>query len=128
MPADPSENRGRNASARPEATRLIVVASSPVALGFGLLGIETVADATPEQLERLLDDLVAHQESALLFVEEKLARGEGTWLRYVRDESSNIVLVEIPQLHGAREHESALEALIRKALGRSSGKAHADGG
>jgi vacuolar-type H+-ATPase subunit F/Vma7 len=86
-----------------DAARVIVMASAPVAVGFGLLGVELVRDATEEALERLLEELVSHRQSALVFVETTLTRSNGRWLTYVREVSSNVLLVELPPLGGVRE-------------------------
>lgn len=116
----PLDAPASNAPPTLDRARFVVLASAPVAVGFGLLGIESIADATEDELEQLLEKLVTHRQSAMVFVEENLARGGGRWLTYVRDQSTSVILVEIPGLKGAQEHESAIEGLIRVALGLSS--------
>lgn len=128
MSAQAPGDRRPNAPAAPESTRFIVMASAPIAVGFGLLGIETHADATPEQLEQVLEELVVRRQSALVFVEGELARGDGRWSRLVRDQSCTIVLVELPPLHAGADYHFAIEDRIAEVLGPSSLEHTTDGG
>jgi vacuolar-type H+-ATPase subunit F/Vma7 len=112
MSASTSSEHAARAST--DAARVIVMASPPVAVGFRLLGVELTGDATVEALERLLEELVSHHQSALVFVETTLTRSNGRWLTYVREVSNNILLVELPPLRNVREQPS------KDALGRTS--------
>jgi len=127
MSAEAPQDRP-NVPAAPAPARFIVMASAPIAVGFGLLGVEWHADPTPDQLEQLLEELVDRRQSALVFVEEKLARGEGRWSRHVRDQSCNILLVELPPLHVGPGYRSAIDERIAGVLGSSSLEPTNDGG
>ena len=81
-------------------TRMIALGSAALTDGFSLIGIETVADATAEQLENLLAELVRRQEKALVFLEHNLARSQGPWLRRVREEGGRVVIAEKPEMFG----------------------------
>lgn len=91
--------------------------SAALAEGFGLIGVETYANATPEILELLLAELTKRQEKALLFIEHDLARSGGPWLARVRDQGGRIVVVEIPQLHAPRAYHPMVEDLVKNLLG-----------
>ena len=99
------------------STRLIALGSAPLMDGFSLIGIETVRNATPEMLEELLAGLVRRQEKALVFLEERLARGDGPWLRRVREEGGRIVITELPPLHAPEDYHPPVEDLVRALLG-----------
>lgn len=99
------------------ATRMIALGSAALTEGFSLIGIETVADATAEQLENLLADLVRRQEKALVFLEHHLARSEGPWLRHVREEGGRIVIAEVPPLHAPGDYHPQVEDVVRAILG-----------
>lgn len=107
-----------HSSARP--TRIIAMGGAALAEGFGLIGVETHANATPELLESLLAELVKRQENALLFIEHDLARSAGPWLARVRDRGGRIVVVEIPQLHAPRAYHPMVEDLVKSVLGPAS--------
>jgi vacuolar-type H+-ATPase subunit F/Vma7 len=82
------------------AARVMVMASAPIAEGFALLGIEAVPDATPEQLERVLEELFHRKQQALVLLDSRLGRSGGKWLKRVREESNRVIVVEIPGLLG----------------------------
>lgn len=107
-----------HSAARP--TRIIAMGSAALAEGFALIGVETHANATPEELESLLASLVKGQEKALLFIEHDLARSAGPWLRRVRDQGGHIVAVEIPRLHAPRDYHPLVEDLVKSVLGPSA--------
>lgn len=102
------------------STRIIAMGGAALAEGFGLIGVETYANATPEMLESLIAELVKRQEKALLFIEHDLARSGGQWLTRVRDQGGRIVVVEIPQLHAPRAYHPLVEDLVRNVLGPAS--------
>lgn len=99
------------------ATRMIALGSAALTEGFSLIGVETVPDATPEQLENLLAGMVKHQEKALVFLEHSLARSEGPWLRRVREEGGRIVIAEVPPLHTPEDYHPQVEDVVRAILG-----------
>jgi vacuolar-type H+-ATPase subunit F/Vma7 len=101
----------------PPATRMIVLGSAALAEGFGLIGVETYPDATPETLEELLAGLLKRQEKALVFLEHDLARSEGPWLKRVREEGGRIVIAEIPPLHAPEDYHPQVEDVVRSILG-----------
>ena len=53
--------------------RLIAVGGAALVQGFALLGAETYEDATGEDLERVLADVLRGRDQALIFVERGLA-------------------------------------------------------
>ncbi|HEX9626692.1 MAG TPA: V-type ATP synthase subunit F [Acidiferrobacterales bacterium] len=99
------------------ATRMIALGSAALIEGFGLIGVETRPDATAEQLETLLAELVRNQDKALLFLEDALARGDGPWLRRVREEGGRIVIAEVPPLNAPEDYHPPVEALVLSILG-----------
>ncbi len=99
------------------ATRIIALGSAALTDGFTLIGVETLPDATTEQLETLLADLVRRKEKALVFLEHSLARSNGPWLRHVREEGGRIVIAEVPPLHTPGEYHPQVEDVVRAILG-----------
>lgn len=105
------------AEATATPTRIIALGSAALTEGFGLIGVETLPDATAEQLETLLADLVRRKEKALVFLEHNLARSGGQWLRHVREEGGRIVITEIPPLHAPGDYHPQVEDVVRAILG-----------
>jgi len=98
-------------------TRIIALGAAALTEGFGLIGVETIADATPEILEELLAGLMKRQEKALLFLEHDLARSNGPWLNRVRAQGGRIVVTEIPPLHAPEDYHPPVEDVVRAILG-----------
>ena len=100
--------------------RIIVAGSAALTEGFGLIGIETLPDATAEQLESLLAELWRKNEKALVFIEHRLAREAGPWLQRVRDDSGRVVVTEVPPLHTPGEYHPLVEDVVKAVLGPSA--------
>ena len=98
-------------------TRMIALGSPPLMEGFALIGFETHANASPAQLEALLEQLVTNDSRALVLLEEGLARSGGPWLNRVRNEGGNIVVTEVPALHHAQAYHPLVEDLVTSILG-----------
>ncbi len=54
---------------------MLALGSSALTEGFALIGFETVPDATAEDLEAVLAELVRGNQRAMVIVERTLARG-----------------------------------------------------
>lgn len=98
---------------------MIAIGPADLVQGFKLIGFETVPDASPEDLERLLGELLDAGQQALVLVETSLSHGDSAVLRRVRTKSARIVLAELPQLGAPREYRSPVEHQIAKVLGPS---------
>ena len=103
-----------------EGTRMIALGSAALTEGFSLIGFETFPDATPEDLEGLLEGLVKQRVKAMIVVERDLARSNGHWLKQVRNEGGRIVIAEIPQLHAPGDYHPIVEDLVHSILGPSA--------
>jgi len=100
--------------------RIIVAGSAALTEGFALIGVETMPDATPQQLDELLADLWKRDQKALVFIEHGLARSAGPWLRRVRDDSGRIVVTEVPPLQAPRAYHPLVEDVVKSVLGPSA--------
>ncbi len=102
------------------STRMIALGSAALTGGFNLIGFETIADATPQALEKLLAELFTTRQKALVVVEEELARSDGPWLKRVRNEGGRIVVVEVPPLQAPADYRPPVEDLVESILGPSA--------
>lgn len=96
---------------------MIAMGSAALTQGFELLGFETWPDASAEEMERVLQELLRTGVKALVFVEHELAQQGGPGFRRVRAEGGRIVLTEIPPLHAPADYRPPVEDLVRRVLG-----------
>ncbi len=97
--------------------RMIALGSATLTEGFALIGFETYADPAPEAIEKLMQDLQRNQQSALVVIEQGLARNPGRHLQRAQREGGRIVITEIPDIHLAGGYHSRVESLVQSLLG-----------
>ena len=98
-------------------TRLIAMGSAELTLGFRLIGFETFPNATTDDVERLLNELIARRETALVLLEPELAYSDSPALEQVRSEGGRIVVTEVPPLHAPQDYHPEVEDVVRSVLG-----------
>ncbi len=103
--------------AKAPRTRVIALGSAALMDGFAMIGIETVANATPGSVETLLSGLSQHDQNAMIFLESDLARSGGPWLQRARAKGRRIIVVEIPSLNAPGEYHTRVEEMVRGMLG-----------
>ena len=116
MHADTQHEAGSDSGRMPQ-TRMLALGSSALTEGFALIGFETVPDATADDLEEVLAELVRGNQRAMVIVECTLARGDGRWLNQVRNEGCRIVLAEVPELSAPSKYHPLVEDLVESILG-----------
>ncbi len=104
-----------NASLAP--ARMIALGGAALMEGFALIGFETHADPAPEAIENLIHDLLRSRQSALIVIEQSLARNPGRHLQRAQREGGRIVITEIPDLHLSGSYHSRVEDLVQSILG-----------
>ena len=99
-----------------------LIAAGPAALmqGFSLIGFETLPDATPAQLDALLEDVLRRRETALVVLESHLAQCDCPALARVRRSGGSIVVVEVPALHTPDDYHLPVEQLVASVLGQAA--------
>ncbi len=98
-------------------TRLIAMGGAELTLGFRFIGFETFPDADEDDVERLLGELIANKERALVLLEPRLARSGSKSLEAVRSEGGHIVVTEVPALHAPHDYHPEVEDVVRSVLG-----------
>jgi vacuolar-type H+-ATPase subunit F/Vma7 len=96
---------------------MIALGSAALMEGFALIGFETIADPAPEAVEKLLQDLQRNQQSALVVIEQGLARNPGRHLQHAQREGGRIVITEIPEIGMSGSYHSRVEGLVQSLLG-----------
>lgn len=96
-----------------QPARLIAMGDEALMQGFALVGFETWPDAGKEDLDRLLGELIAKKEQALLLLQSRLIQSGSTNLRRVMNEGGRLVVAEIPSLEAADGFHSSIEELLQ---------------
>lgn len=96
---------------------MIALGSAALMEGFALIGFETHVDPAPEEIEKLMHDLLRTQEAALVVIEQSLARNPGRHLVRAQNEGGRIVITEIPELGLPENYHSRVETLVQQVLG-----------
>ncbi len=99
--------------------RLIFMGSEALADGFALLGFEIFANASQDEVEKLLSELLKRKQKALIFLEDKLAQTPREAFLRARSESANIIITEIPALSTPETYRPIVEDLVMRVLGAS---------
>lgn len=100
--------------------RMIALGSAALMEGFALIGFETHVDPAPEEVERLMHDLIRSQQAALVVIEQRLAAQPGRYLMRAQNEGGRIVITEIPELREPEHYHSRVESLVQQILGAAA--------
>lgn len=79
-------------------TRMLFLGEESLADGFRLIGFETHASPTPEEVDRILRDLRRNREKAFVVVDDAVMGQEIPNLKRVRKEGGRIVVIAVPSL------------------------------
>jgi len=97
--------------------RMIALGSAALMEGFELIGFETIPEPSPETVERLFQELLRQQQSALVVIEHRLAQQAGRHLLRAQREGGRIIITEIPELHLSGCYHTRVESLVLSTLG-----------
>ena len=87
--------------------------------GFALLGIETHADVSMQDLDSLLNDLYRSKQRALVYLQQDLADCDLPILHLLRSEGGNILISVVPDLLSADDYHAPVDKLISRVLGQN---------
>jgi len=99
--------------------KIIAIGNSALMDGFALLGIETCADASADEINTLLTELVRNRERALIYLQQNLMSADIPMVQHLRAQGGSILICEIPDLHTADDYQPEVEKLIGRVLGSS---------
>lgn len=100
--------------------RMIALGSAALMEGFALIGFETHVDPAPDDIDRLMRELLLTQQAALVVIEQKLAANPGRHLLRAQNEGGRIIITEIPELRLPENYHSRVETLVQRALGSAA--------
>ena len=99
--------------------KIIAIGNAALMDGFALLGIKTYADASTEEINAVLTELVRSRERALVYLQQNLMSAEIPMIQQLRSRGGSILICEIPDLHAAEDYQPEVEKLIGRVLGSS---------
>lgn len=100
--------------------KIIAIGNSALMDGFALLGIETYADASADEINAVLTELVRARERALVYLQQDLISDEIPMVQQLRLKGGSILICEIPDLQTANDYQPEVEKLIGRVLGSSA--------
>ena len=100
-------------------TRMLFFGDPALTDGFKLIGFETWANPSSEELDHVLSELVDGQQNAFVVVDRSLVERSSPMLRRIRFEGGRIVVTQIPPLNDPECFRCALDDQIKGLLGGS---------
>ena len=107
--------------------RLLAMGHSALMDGFALLGMETWPDASLQDVENLLKQLLRNKERAMIYLQTDLARADSAVLDIIRNEGGDILISEIPDILSAQDYHAPVDDLIGRVLGANAARGVTDG-
>jgi len=98
-------------------TRMVAMGSRPLMEGFSLLGFEIWPNASVEDLDRVLTEIIDADQKALILLETYLSRSPLSKLSYVRTNGGRIIVTEVPALNASDQYHPYVEDLVTQVLG-----------
>jgi vacuolar-type H+-ATPase subunit F/Vma7 len=78
---------------------MIFMGEAQLADGFRLIGFETRADPTLEEVEKLVREMISRRQNAFLVIDRRIAEAELPSIQQVRREGGHIVVTPVPPLN-----------------------------
>ena len=99
--------------------RLLFFGERALTAGYGLIGFETFPDASVEQLDHVLTELLQTRSTALVLIDQRVARLDSRLLPRIRKEGGRILVTEVPSLRSPGEYHSDIDDQVSLLLGGS---------
>ena len=101
-------------------TRMLFLGDAALTDGFQLIGFETWADPSSEELDRVLKELLESRRNAFILLDTRLADGGSAMLDRVRREGGRIVITEVPPLNDPDGLHSGIDKQVNSLLGNGT--------
>ncbi len=101
-------------------TRMIAMGGRPLMEGFAILGFETWPNASIEDLDKLLLQLIQSGHKAFLLLETYLSQSQSSILTKVRTHGGKIIVTELPAINDAHNFHPFVEDLVIQVLGHQA--------
>ncbi len=101
-------------------TRMLFLGADSLADGFRLVGFETHANPSAEDVDQIFRELRTSRERAFVLVDEQVMRSGATNLSLVRREGGRIVVVAVPPLAGPVQLQSEVADRLAAMFGNGN--------
>ncbi|MEI6413779.1 MAG: V-type ATP synthase subunit F [Pseudomonadota bacterium] len=101
--------------------RLLFLGDATLTDGFRLLGFETWADPSVEQVSALIRELTLKRETALVLIDQHLAEARIPALEKVRSEGGRLLVIAVPSLDNPDQFHSDIEKQVLALTGQQGG-------
>ncbi len=99
------------------ATRMLFLGDAALTDGFQLIGFETWADPSQQQLNQVLQGLLNSRGNAFVILDSRLAEQPSPLLQQIRSEGGRIIITEVPPLNDPENFHSEIDDRIQHLLG-----------
>ena len=101
-------------------TRMLFLGADSLADGFRLIGFETHADPSAEDVDQVFRALLKSGDRAFVLVDDQVMRSGAANLARVRREGGRIVVVAVPPLAGPVQLQSEVADRLAAMFGNGS--------
>lgn len=115
-----STRANAQAAAEQQPTRMLFLGADSLADGFRLIGFETYASPSPQEVDQVFRQLRQSRDKAFVIVDEDVMRSGAANLARVRREGGRIVVIAIPPLAGPVQLESEVADRLQAMFGSST--------
>lgn len=98
-------------------TRMLFMGEAALTEGFRLIGFETWADATQQDLDQLLESLLRKRHKAFIILGQSLADCDSALLQRVRAEGGYIIVTQVPSLAEPDNFQCEIDDRLQLLLG-----------
>ena len=98
-------------------TRMIFMGDASLTDGFRLIGFQTWADPSVEEMEQILGELMQSRSSAFIILDSHLAKAHSAVLERVRTEGGRIIITEVPPLNEPDNFHRDIDDKVQSLLG-----------
>ena len=106
------------------STRMIFMGDTALTDGFQLIGFETIADPSIEDMEQILRTLVEEKQNALVILDNRLADSDSEQLKRVRAEGGRIIVTKVPSLNDPDNFHFDVDDKVHTLLGETEPEGH----
>ena len=97
-------------------TRMLFLGDAALTDGFQLIGFETWADPTAEELDKVLEELLDSKRNAFIILDTRLSESSSPMLERVRRESRRILITVVPPLNDPDGFRCALDHRVNSLM------------
>ena len=103
-------------------TRMLFLGDDGLADGFRLVGFEILPNPQPEEVDKLIRELIRTQAKAFVIVDTQLMQADIPSLRRVRREGGRIVVSSVPRLKEPPKLASDVADRLNAMFGNTADK------